>query len=65
MKPVADKYLSKFLSRKLLVWLTTTGLLIGGLVTGEQWISVAIAYVGFQGFADLAVRWKSGKTRDE
>ena len=61
MKQIADRYLDKFMSRKLLVWLTTTGFLISGHVTNEQWIAIALAYVGVQGFADIAVRWKAGK----
>ena len=61
MKQIADRYLDKLMSRKLLVWLTTTGFLISGHVTNEQWMAIALAYVGVQGFADIAVRWKTGK----
>jgi hypothetical protein len=61
MKQIADRYLDKFMSRKLLVWLTTTGFLVGGYVTSDQWVAIALAYVGVQGFADIAVRWKAGK----
>jgi len=61
MKAIIDKRLEKYLSRKLLVWLTTTGLLLADKVTNEQWVAIALAYVGIQGFADIAVKWKSGK----
>jgi hypothetical protein len=61
MKAIIDKRLEKYLSRKLLVWLTTTGLLLADKVNSEQWVAIALAYVGIQGFADIAVRWKSGK----
>ena len=61
VKAIIDKRLEKYLSRKLLVWLTTTGLLLADKVTNEQWVAIALAYVGIQGFADIAVRWKSGK----
>ena len=58
MKAWLDKHVNKFMSRKLLVWLTSTGLLINGSIDGEQWVALALAYVGVQGFADLAVKWK-------
>ena len=61
VKGIIDKRLEKYLSRKLLVWLTTTGLLLADKVTNEQWVAIALAYVGIQGFADIAIRWKSGK----
>ena len=61
VKAIIDKRLEKYMSRKLLVWLTTTGLLLADKVTNEQWVAIALAYVGIQGFADIAVRWKSGK----
>ena len=59
MRHLTDKYLNKFISRKLLVWLTSTGFLVADLITNEQWVALALAYVGIQGFADIAVRWKS------
>ena len=58
MKAFLDQHMSKLMSRKLLVWLTSTGLLIGDKINGEQWVALALAYVGVQGFADLAVKWK-------
>ena len=61
VKAIVDKRLEKYMSRKLLVWLTTPGLLLADKVTNEQWVAIALAYVGIQGFADIAVRWKSGK----
>ena len=57
-----DTFIQKIASRKLIVWLTSTGLLIGGLVNGDQWISIALLYVGVQGLADIATRWKTGQT---
>jgi hypothetical protein len=54
-----DKWLAKLVSRKLLVWLTSTGFLIAGLITSEQWVAIALAYVGIQGFADIATQWKA------
>ena len=59
LKRALDVYLEKIVSRKLLVWLTSTGFLVGGLITNEQWVAIALGYVGIQGFADLATKWKS------
>ena len=60
-----DTFLQKIASRKLIVWLTSTGLLIGGQVNGEQWVGLALAYIGVQGLADIATRWKTGKTSND
>jgi len=58
MRAMIDKGLSKFVSRKLLVWLVTTGLLFVDKVDGDQWIAIALAYIGSQGLADIAAKWK-------
>lgn len=61
MKAFVDKHLARFMSRKLLVWLTTTGLLLTDYVNNDQWVAIALAYIGSQGLADIAVAWKSGQ----
>ena len=58
VKAFADKHLERFMSKKLLVWLTTTGLLLAEKVESDQWIIVASAYVGTQGFVDVVARLK-------
>ena len=61
IKAFADKHLEKFMSRKLLVWISTTALLLTEYVNSEQWVAIALAYIGSQGIADIAVAWKSGQ----
>ena len=61
MKAFADRHLERFLSRKLLVWITTTSLLVSDKLTGEQWVAISLAYIGSQGIADIATAWKSGQ----
>ena len=61
MKAFVDRHLEKYLSRKLLVWMTTTGLLFADKLNGEQWVAIALAYIGSQGLADIATAWKSGQ----
>jgi len=58
MRQVIDKGISKLVSRKLLVWLTTTYLLLADKVSGDQWVAIALAYIGSQGLADIAAKWK-------
>ena len=60
-RQILDKWLAKLVSRKLLVWATSTGFLVADLITSEQWVAVALAYVGVEGFADIAIRWKSAR----
>jgi|TARA_R110000824_G_scaffold181438_2_gene362199 hypothetical protein len=65
IKAFADKHLERFLSRKLLVWITTTNLLIFDKINGEQWVAISLAYIGSQGIADIATAWKSGQLLDK
>jgi hypothetical protein len=30
-------------------------------IDGEQWLAIALAYIGSQGIADIATAWKTGK----
>jgi len=55
-----DRAIEKFTSRKLLVWITCTGLLIIGDVSAAVWETISIAYVGTQAFVDAATAWKHG-----
>ena len=57
-KAFIDQNLERFMSKKLLVWLTTTGLLLADKVDSEQWVIIATAYVGTQGFVDVVGRFK-------
>lgn len=61
IKAFADRHLERFLSRKLLVWITTTSLLVHDKLSGEQWVAISLAYIGSQGIADIATAWKSGQ----
>ena len=58
VKAFIDQNLERFMSKKLLVWLTTTGLLLADKVDSEQWVIIATAYVGTQGFVDVVGRFK-------
>jgi|TARA_R110000744_G_scaffold166399_2_gene283515 hypothetical protein len=56
-----DAWLGKWASRKLVVWLSSTALLVADKVNGDQWVAISLAYIGLQGAADIASKWKHGK----
>lgn len=58
---VLDKLLGKAVSRKLLVWMSSSVFLWYGNISGEQWVAISLAYIGIQGLADIATSWKSGQ----
>ena len=63
MRHALDKALSKLLSRKLMVWLTATTFMLFNVVpiASEDWVAISLAYIGIEGLADIATRWKHGK----
>jgi len=56
-----DKAISKFASRKLLVFSIATGLLLFGNLSYDQWLITASLYIGTQAALDAVVAWKHGK----
>ena len=58
MRHAADKLLNKLMSRKLMVWLTATGLMLTQTVPLESsdWVAISLAYIGLEGLADIATR---------
>jgi len=58
MASIIDKHVSKFISRKFLVWLCSCGFLYGGMVTGEQWTFLSVVYIGGQAAIDAFLKWK-------
>ena len=61
MKAIVDQALSKVVSRKFTVFSLATLFLYLGQVSGDQWVAVALGYIGIQGIADIATQWKHGK----
>ena len=56
-----DHWLGKWASRKLVVWLSSTALLVADKVNGDQWVAISLAYIGLQGASDIASKWRHGK----
>jgi hypothetical protein len=61
MQEKLDKVLGKWASRKLIVWGTATAFLGFGMLASDDWVAVSLAYIGLQGAADIASKWKHGK----
>ena len=63
MKLVLDTALSKIMSRKLMVWGTATIFMFMDTVplASEDWVAISLAYIGIEGLADIAARWRHGR----
>lgn len=58
MKAKLDALLGKWTSRKLMVFLTGTGLAIFGQLTSSDWVIVATVYIGSQTVIDAVTKLK-------
>ena len=56
-----DRIRKKLVSRKLMVWLTATGLMYFSNLQSSDWVAISLAYIGIQGIADIATTWRHGK----
>ena len=63
IKAHIDKFLEKWTSRKLMVWATSTAFLAFDKLGPDEWVAVSLAYIGIEGLADIATRWKHGDNR--
>lgn len=62
MRHTLDRAFTKLMSRKLMVWLTATGFMFLDAVPLESsdWVAISLAYIGLEGLADIATRWRHG-----
>jgi len=60
-KGLLDAFQEKLISRKLLVFLTATGLLIGAGLDPDTWGMIAMFYIGGQSAIDAVQVWRHGK----
>ena len=44
-----DSVQRKLVSRKLMVWLTATGLMFNSNLASSDWVAISLAYIGIQG----------------
>lgn len=57
---VIDLVSEKIVSRKLLVWIVSTVLLATAKISPDEWTAISLGYVGIEGFADMAAKWRRG-----
>lgn len=55
-KEQIDILLSKWISRKLLVFLVACGALFFGTLTSSDWVVIATAYIGIEGVTNIVER---------
>lgn len=53
-----DRLISKWISRKLLVFLIACGGLFSGTLTSADWVVIATAYIGIEGITNIVERLK-------
>jgi hypothetical protein len=51
-----DIILSKWISRKLLVFIVACGGLFTGTLTSADWVIIATAYIGIEGITNIVER---------
>lgn len=56
-----DRYVGRWVSRKLAVWAVATVAFVFGKLTGDLWVALSLGYIGAQGVADIASQWKHGR----
>ena len=57
-KKKLDKFLMKYSSRKLMVFLIATVLTIIGQVTSSDWVTISAIYIGGQTIIDAVAKLK-------
>ena len=55
-KEQLDIILSKWISRKLLVFMVACGGLFTGTLTSADWVVIATAYIGIEGITNIVER---------
>lgn len=58
-KEKIDLYLSKWVSRKLMVFVVACSGLFSGHLTSTDWVIIATAYISIQGFTDIVKKLKT------
>ena len=56
MRHVLDKGLNKLISRKLLAWVTATGLLAFADLASGDWVIITCVYIGGQTVVDTVAK---------
>ena len=55
-----DSFVNRWVSKKLFVFLISTILLVLHYINADQWLWIAVGYIGAQGTHDLLINFKHG-----
>lgn len=58
-KEKVDKFIGRWVSRKLIVFAVASYGLFSGVLTSSDWVIIATAYVSIQGFVDVVYKLRS------
>ena len=61
-KEKIDLFISKWISRKLIVFAIASVALFSGSIQSNDWVIVATAYISLQGVTDIVERLMKNKT---
>ena len=61
MRHIIDRGLQKIVSRKLLAWVTATGLLLFADLASSDWVIITCVYIGGQTVVDTVAKLKGYK----
>ena len=59
MRAIIDDFLNHYLSRKLLVFGVASWGLFAGVITSQDWVTIAAVYIGTQGVIDAIVKLRN------
>lgn len=62
-KEKIDTFLSKWLSRKLMVFLISSAALFSNKLESADWVIIAAAYIAMQGTTDIVERLMKAKNK--
>ena len=62
MKQRIDSFLSNWVSKKLMVFVTATALTLAGKVNSPDFVDIAMVYIGTQGAVDIFRQLRNNKS---
>jgi hypothetical protein len=63
-KEKIDLFLSKWVSRKLTVFVVASSGLFSGVITSTDWVIIATSYIAIEGATNIVERLMKTKTND-
>ena len=78
LRGILDKHLTRFVSKKLLVWVISTifyilslvlttsfSIPVAMLVTSDHWFMITMVWIGSQATLDMVDRWRNGRDAEQ